>query len=160
MSEQTLKFGDIVVNKKEFDASKQAIALNSVKTGKIVVSDKQSDDGFKHFIGYLHDDDVIRALCIILPQMSGYIKYFDNGGKNMSFKIEDESVYLKYIEIWNKIENSLNTRFHSQHFYDGKYIKTKVKTFSSMINTLFQVMKFQEKEIITFLLQELVLILY
>ena len=48
---------------------------------------KHSDDGFKYFIGYLHDDydddddDVIRPLCIILPQMSGYIKYFDNGGK-------------------------------------------------------------------------------
>ena len=30
MSEQTLKFGDIVVNKREFHASKQAIALNLV----------------------------------------------------------------------------------------------------------------------------------
>ena len=53
----------------------------------------------------------------------------------MSFKIEYEGVYLKYTEIWNKIKNSLNTRFHSQHI--DKYIKTKVKTFSSMINTLF-----------------------
>ena len=41
---------------------------------------------------YLHDDDVIRPLCIILPQMSEHIKYFDNVGKNMSFKSEDESV--------------------------------------------------------------------
>ena len=73
MSEQTLKFGDIVVNKREF----QAIALNLVNTSKIVVSEKLklSDDGFKYFIGYLHDDDVIRPMCIILPQMSGYIKY-------------------------------------------------------------------------------------
>ena len=85
MSEQTLKFGDIVVNRKEFHASKQAIALNSLKTGKIPVSYKfkHSDYGFEYFIGYLHDDDVIRPLCIILTQMSGYIKYFDNGGKNM-----------------------------------------------------------------------------
>ena len=74
---------------------------------------------------------------IILPQMSGYIKYIDNDGKNMSFKIEDESVYLKYTEIWNKIKKLVNTRFHSQPIYDDKYIKTKVKTFSSMINTLF-----------------------
>ena len=69
--------------------------------------------------------------------MSGYIKYFDNRGKNMSFKIEDDSVYLKYTEIWNKIKKSSNTRFHSQPIYDDKNIKTKVKTFSSMINTLF-----------------------
>ena len=45
--------------------------------------------------------------------MSGYIKYFDNGGKNISFKIEDESVYLKYSEIWNKIKNSLNSNIYS-----------------------------------------------
>ena len=88
MSEKTLKFGDIVVNKKEFHASKQAIASNSSKTGKILVSYKfkHSDDAFKYFVGYLHDDNVIRHLCIILAQMSGYIKYFDNGEKNMSFK--------------------------------------------------------------------------
>ena len=80
---------------------------------------------------------MIRPSCIILPQMSGYIKCFDNSGKNMSFKIEDESVYFKYTEIWNKIKNSLNTKFHSQPIYDDKYIKAKVKTFNSIINTLF-----------------------
>ena len=76
MSEQTLKFPDILVNKKGFHASKQAIALNSVKTGKIFVSYKfkHDNDGFKYFIGYLHDDDLIRPMCIILLQMSGYIK--------------------------------------------------------------------------------------
>ena len=69
MSEQTLRFGDIVVNKKEFHASKQAIALNLVNKKKIVTSGKfkHSDDGFEYFVGYLHDDDVIRPLCIILP---------------------------------------------------------------------------------------------
>ena len=138
MSEKMLKFDDIVVNKKEFHTSKQAIALNLVKAGKILVSYKfkQSDDGFKYFIGYLRDDDVIRPLCIILLQMSEYIKYFDNDGKSMSFKIEDESVYLKDTEIWNKIKNSLNSNCYSRPIYDDKYIKTKVK-FSSMIHTPF-----------------------
>ena len=37
--------------------------------------------------------------------MSGYIKYFDYGGKNMPFEIEDESVYLKYTEIWIKLKS-------------------------------------------------------
>ena len=55
----------------------------------------------------------------------------------MSFKFEDEDVYLKYNEIWNKIKNMLNVKFHSQPIYDDKYIKSKVKTFNSMINTLF-----------------------
>ena len=101
MNKQTIKFATTVVNKKEFHASKQSIALNLVNTNKIVISNKfkYGDDGFRYFIGYLHDDDITRPLCIILPQMSGYIKYFDDGGKNMSFKIEDESVYLKYTEI-------------------------------------------------------------
>ena len=55
----------------------------------------------------------------------------------MSFKIEYESVYLKYTEIWNKIKDILNVKFHSQPIYDDNYIKTKVKTFDNMINTLF-----------------------
>ena len=87
MSKQTLKFGDVVVNKKDFHASKQAIALNLVDTDKIVVFDKfkYSDDGSKYFIGYLDGYDIIRPLCIILPQMSGYMKQFDDGGKNYVF---------------------------------------------------------------------------
>ena len=38
---------------------------------------------------------------IILPQMSGYIKYFDSGGKNMSFMSKDCRVLAKCNEIWN-----------------------------------------------------------
>ena len=115
MSKQTLNFGNVVVNKKEFHASKGAIALNLVDRNKIIASDKfkHSDYGSKCFIGYLHDDDVIRHLCNILPQMSEYIKYFDNGGNIMSFKNEDESVYPKYSKIWKKIKKLLNIKFHS-----------------------------------------------
>ena len=90
-----------------------------------------------YFIGNLHDGNIIRSLCIILPQMNGYIKYFDDGGKNVSFKTEDEDVYLEYNEIWNKIKKTLNTTFHSQPIYDDKYIKSKVKMFDGVINTLF-----------------------
>ena len=43
MSEKTLKFNNIKVNKKEFHKSKQAIDLDSVDTDKIVVPDR-----FKH----------------------------------------------------------------------------------------------------------------
>ena len=48
MSGQTLKFSDIVVNKKDFYASRQAIPLNSVNTNNIVVSYriKHNDNGF------------------------------------------------------------------------------------------------------------------
>ena len=68
---------------------------------QIVVSDKfrHSDEGFKYFIGY-QDDEIVKPLSIILPQMSGYIKYFENGGKNMSFMVKDDNVLGKYNKIW------------------------------------------------------------
>ena len=44
-----------------------------------------------------NDDGIVKSLCIILPQMSGYIKYFDDGGKNRSFKIED--VFIKLLKL-------------------------------------------------------------
>ena len=69
--------------------------------------------------------------------MSGYIKYFDNGGKNMLFKIEDQSVYLKFTDTGNEVKSILNVKFHSQPIYDDKYIKTKVKTYNNTINTQF-----------------------
>ena len=61
-----------------------------------------------------------------------------DAGKSMSFKIEDNSVHLKYNEIWNKTKELLGgVKFHSEPIYDDSYIKTKVKTFSDMIKTLF-----------------------
>ena len=53
MSEKTLKFNDIRVNKKEFHKSKQPVEIMSVNIDQIVVSDKfkHSDKGFKYFIG-------------------------------------------------------------------------------------------------------------
>ena len=63
--------------------------------------------------------------------MSGWVEYFENGGK-------DDSVYLKYNKIWNKIKELLGgVKFHSEPIYDDSHIKTKVKTFSDMIQTLF-----------------------
>ena len=77
MSEKTLKIDNIGVNKKEFHKSKEPINLDLAKVDQIVISDKfkQSDDGFKYFIGY-KEGEIVKPLCFILPQMSGYIKYF------------------------------------------------------------------------------------
>ena len=75
-------------------------------------------------------------LCIILPQMTGYIKYFENGGKNMSFVIKDDDVLDKYNEIWDKIKETLSIKFHSMPVYDEKYIKAKVREFN-VIKTNF-----------------------
>ena len=68
--------------KKKITKSKQQINLDLVNLDQIVISDKfkHCDDGFKYFIGY-KEGNFVKQLCIILPQMSGYIKYFENGGK-------------------------------------------------------------------------------
>ena len=88
MSEKTLKFNNIRLNKKEFHKSKEPIDLLSVDLDQIVVSDKfkHNNESFKFFIGYY--DGLVRPLCIILPQMSGYIKYFKNGGKTCLFLLK------------------------------------------------------------------------
>ena len=119
MSEKTLKFNNIKVNKKEFHKSKQAIDLDSVIVDQIVVSDKfkHSEEGYKYFIGY-REDEIVKPLCIILPQMNGYIKYFENGGKNMSFLIKNDEVGEKYEEIWNVIKDKLDIKFHSEPIYE------------------------------------------
>ena len=71
MSEKTLKFNNIKLNKKELHKSKQPTDLKSVNVDQIVVSDrfKHSDEGFKYFIGY-QEDEIVKLLCIILPQVS------------------------------------------------------------------------------------------
>ena len=48
--------------------------------------------------------EIIKRLCFILPQMNGYIKYFENGSKNISFFIKDDDVLYKYKEIWDKVK--------------------------------------------------------
>ena len=109
MSLRKIKFENKEVSKKEFYSSKQAISLDSVDLNKIVVSNKWkiNDKTYKHISGYLNND-TIQPLCVILHQMDGYIKYFDDGGKNMSFVTDDEKIYKKYNEIWEVVRNLLN----------------------------------------------------
>ena len=73
----------------------------------------------------------------ILTSMSGYIKYFENGAKNMSFIIKDDDVLDKYNKIWNKIKKDLNVRLHSMPVYDKKYMKGKVRKFKGVIKKNF-----------------------
>ena len=112
MRPKTIKFGDKEINRKEFHSSKQAIPLDSVDLDKIVVSNKwkTSDTTYKCLCGYLNND-VIQPLCGILPQMNGYIKYFDHGGKNVSFVTDDKEVYEKYNKIWEVVRKLLKVKF-------------------------------------------------
>ena len=98
----------------------------SVNLDQIVVSDKlkHNNEGFNYFIGY-QEGEIVKPLCIILRQMSGYITYFENGGKNMSFLIKDDEVWEKYENIWDVIKNNLDINFHSKPIYEQKYLKVK-----------------------------------
>ena len=118
-----IKFGDKEVNKREFYSSKQAISLDSIDLDKIVVSNKWkiSETTCKYLCGYLNND-TIQPLCVILPQMNGYIKYFDNGDKNMSFATDDEKVYDKYNEIWEVIRKLLKVKFTVNPVRDDRYL--------------------------------------
>ena len=112
MPAQGIKFGDAVMDKKEFYSSKHTLLLKDVQLDKIVVSNKWkiNENTCQYYAGYCKDD-LVRPLCVIMPQMSGYIKYFDNGGKNMSFISDDKEVYEKYGAIWSKVGKLLKLKF-------------------------------------------------
>ena len=112
--------------------------LDSVDLSKIVDSSrwKLNDTTYKYFCGYLNND-VIKPLCVILRQMNGYIKYFDDDGKNMSFVTDDEKVYEKYDEIWNVVKNLLKLKFAASLIRNDKYILAKLKMFKKKNLTTF-----------------------
>ena len=118
--------------------SKQAISLDSVDLDKIVVSNKWkiNETTYKYLCGYLNNG-VIQPLCVILPQMNGYIKYFDNGGKNMTFVTDNEKVYDKYNEIWAVIRKLLKVKFTVNPVRDDKYLVAKLRIFNRINRTTF-----------------------
>ena len=69
--------------------------------------------------------------------MTGYVKYFENEGKNMSFIIKGDMCLNKDNEMWDKIKGKLNIKIYSMNVYDEKYIKAKVREFNGMIKTNF-----------------------
>ena len=134
MIQKTLNFDGVEINKKKFLISKQPIDLNLVDVHKIVIAStiKYGDKNFKYFISYA-DDDSIRPPCIKLNQMFGFIKYFGNGGKNMSFMVKVNSELARYSEIWNKIKN-LTSKKHLM----ARFIQTfMTKRFEKKIRITF-----------------------
>ena len=133
MSLRKIKFGNKEVNKKEFYSSKQAISLDSVDLNKIVVSKKWkiNDTAYKYIFGYLNND-TIQPLCVIY-----IIKYFDDGGKNMSFVTDDEKIYKKSNELWEVVRNLLKIDFTVNPVRDDMYLVAKMKIFDRRNRTTF-----------------------
>ena len=69
--------------------------------------------------------------------MNGYIKYFDDGGKNMSFVTDDENIYEKYNELWEVIRNLLKIDFTVNPVRDYIYLVAKLKIFNKINKTTF-----------------------
>ena len=138
MSLKKIKFGDKEVDKNFFYSLKQAISLDSIDLDKIVVSNKRkiNETTYKYLCGYLNNA-VIQPLCVILPQMHGYIKYFDNGGKNMTFVTDNEKVYDKYNEIWKVIRKLLKVKFAVNPVRDDKFLVAKLKIFNKINRATF-----------------------
>ena len=130
MSRKNINFSDKKIKKSDFDKNKKVTRMDDTDVNKILVSKEEpcgTKNSFKYFIGY-NDNDVIRLLCIKLPQMTGYVRKFE-GNTTMSFKISNKQLLKKYNKIWKRVEKLLKIEFHSEPVYgdNDKYLKTKIK---------------------------------
>ena len=97
---KSINFEDKKINKSNFYKNKKVFNIHDIDIDKILVSRKESygtNNSLKYFIRYNDDDDdddVIRPLCIRLPQMTGYVKRFDNNN-TVSFKVDDSKLLKK-----------------------------------------------------------------
>ena len=112
MEERVLIFDKQCIDKNAFYKNKKPISINKVEIRRKVLSKKDSyckKGSFKYFIGYINEpDSFLVPLCIKLPQMNGYVKYF-NDNKCMNLLTHDKELLKKYNEIWDKISNLLKT---------------------------------------------------
>ena len=87
--------------KSDFYKNKKVTKIDDTDVNKILVSIEEpyrTKNSFKYFIGY-NDNDVIRPLCIKLPQITGYVKK-SKGNTTMSINISDKQLLKKYNQIW------------------------------------------------------------
>ena len=129
MSGKNIYFNDEKIKKSTFYENKRIYSTDDINVNNILVSKEEpygNKNSFKYFIGY-NDNDIIRPICIRLPQMTGYARKFDENA-TMSFIVKDKQ--LLCIKIWETIEELMKINFESKPVYgeDVKYIKTKIKT--------------------------------
>ena len=138
MSGKNINFNHKKFKKSIFYKNKAINNIEDINVDNILISKKEpygNKNSFKYFIGY-YDNDIIRPICIRLPQMTGYARKFDENA-TMSFIVKDKQLLKKYTKIWETIEELMKTNFESKPVYgdDDKYIKTKIKTYADSIIT-------------------------
>ena len=100
MSGKNINFDDKKIQKSDFYKNKKINSIEDIDANKILVSKKESygtKNSFKYFIGY-NDNDIIRPLCIRLPQMTGYARKFDENA-TMSFRVSNKQLLKNYNKI-------------------------------------------------------------
>ena len=132
-----MNFDNKKIKKSEFYKNKKVNSIDNIDVNKILVSKKEpygTKNSFKYFIGY-NDNDVIRPLCVRLPQMTGYARKFDENA-TMSFRANNKQLLKNYNKIWGKVEKLMRIDFESKPVYgdDDKYIKTKIYAGSMITN--------------------------
>ena len=137
------------IKRSDFYKNKKVAKIDDIDVNKILVSKEEpygTKNSFKYFIGY-NDNDVIRPLCIKLPQMTGYVRKFE-GNTTMSFKISNKQLLKKYNQIWKRVEKLLKIEFDSEPVYgdDDKYIKAKIKIYAGSMTANFQIKKMPKEK--------------
>ena len=140
MSGKNINFDDKQIKKSEFYKNKKVFQIDYIGANKVLVSKKEpygTRNSFKYFSGY-NDNDVIRPLCVRLPQMTGYARKFDENA-TMSFRANNKQLLKNYNKIWEKVEKLMRIDFESKPVYgdDDKYIKTKIKIYAGSMITNF-----------------------
>ena len=101
MSKKNINFEDKKNQKSHFCKNKNVNRTDVIDLNKILVSKKESygtKNSLKYFIGY-NDNDVIRPLCVRLPQMTGYARKFDENA-TMSFRVNNKQLLKNFNKIW------------------------------------------------------------
>ena len=140
MNAKNITFNNNKIRKSTFCKNEKINGIENIDVNNILVSKREpygNKNPFKYFIGY-NDNDIIRPLCIRLPQMTGYARKFDENA-TMSFIVKDKKLLKSYTKIWETIEKLMKINFESNLVYgdDVKYIKTKIKIYADSIITNF-----------------------
>ena len=137
---KNINFGDKKNNKKWLLQIKRKVTSIDVDANKILVFKNEpygTKKALKYVIGY-NNNDVIRPLCLRLPQITGYAKKF-NENATMSFRVNNKQLLKNYKKIWEKVKKLLKINFERKAVYgdDDKYIKTKINIYASSMSTNF-----------------------
>ena len=112
MSGKNINFNEKKIKRSTFYKNKAIYTIEDIDVNNILFSKKEpygNKNSVKYFIGY-NDNDIIRPLCIRLPQMTGCAKKF-NDNATMSFIVKDKKLLKSYTKIREAIEKLIKIKF-------------------------------------------------